>query len=183
MSELIRSTSAAGVDLRPSSDPQFASSYAAAGRMVVIVLRTADGQEVFRDLDFARACLDRLVRLCARGKARVYAYCLMPDQASFLVRIAVGTPVAQFVQRWKSLCYRQRRGSGTDPSFWESGYHQTPVPGSANLLDLAEEIWSKPVKGGLVKNFKDYPLNGSLEWHLGAAGSRGVGKAKRCATD
>lgn len=157
-------------DPRPPGAPRnSASGYAGAGRLVVLVVRTANGEGIFEDLGLARRCLRGLERLCASGRARVYAYCLLPDQARFLIRVAVGTPVPQFVQRWKSLCHRLSRRGATDPSIWEDSYQLTRVSPRANLLELAEEIWSDPVRRGLAASFKEYPLNGSIEWQLGPA--------------
>ena len=96
----------------------------------------------------------------------VHAYCLMPDHVHLLIAVSGAYPLPRLVQRWKSMCYRERRRLGNADTFWQRSFHDRAVRRDEDLRAAALYALNNPVRAGLVKHHREYPLCGSLEWEL-----------------
>ncbi len=125
---------------------------------------TSSRRPVFTDLSFGHACIQRLKELRDAHSTPVHAYCLMPDHVHLLVGSSSTLSLSRLVQSWKSLCYRERRSAGEFEPFWQRGYFDHVVRQEEDLRAAAQYILDNPVRAGLVADFREYPLCGSLEW-------------------
>ena len=141
--------------------------YATEGVTFSVTISTAPRMPIFEDLDLGLACVGMLDRLRSSTDARVHAYCLMPDHVHLLLSASDRISTTAIVQRWKSLCYREwlRRGRGPS-SPWQRSFWDHGLRADEDLLFAARYILNNPVRAGLVADFHDYPLCGSMEWDL-----------------
>jgi putative transposase len=140
--------------------------YKIKGQAFSVTVGLLSRDPLFRDQDLGRACIQILRELRAKHGNPVYAYCLMPDHVHLLVGIGEGVPLTEFVGSWKSLCYQARCDLGNRDKFWQRGFFDRALRGDEDLRATALYILNNPVRKGLVRDFREYPLSGSLEWGL-----------------
>ena len=143
-----------------------AEVYRTEGHVFSVTIGTLSREPVFEDRSFGISCIQILRELRSETGNPVYAYCLMPDHAHLLVGITKGTPLPDFIGRWKSLCYKERRDRGDKSPFWQRSFFDHALRQEDDLRAAALYILLNPVRKGLVENFRRYPLCGSLEWDL-----------------
>ncbi len=144
-----------------------ASVYATEGMVFSITIGTRPRAPIFENLEFGSACIAVLRGLRTATGASVHAYCLMPDHVHLLVGASERISVVAFVQRWKSLCYREWVALGHQPrSPWQRSFWDHGLRVDEDLIAVAKYILRNPVRAGMVDDFHDYPLCGSLEWEL-----------------
>lgn len=140
--------------------------YRQEGRVFLATLCTLGKREVFTDLDFGRRCVGLLVELRrARGNP-VFAYCLMPDHAHLVLGVRRESSLTSFVQAWKSLTTREWRGRRRGQSLWQRSFHDRAQRQHEHLRATCLYVLANPVRKGLVREWREYPLCGSLEWEL-----------------
>jgi len=131
-----------------------------------ITIGTSPRQPVFQDLAFGRACVEELDRVRQQTGHPIFAYCLMPDHVHLLVAATEDVSLPQFIQRWKSVCYKRWREAGGERSFWQRSFYERAIRQKEDLRGVARYILMNPVRAGLVEDFLAYPLSGSFEWEL-----------------
>jgi putative transposase len=140
--------------------------YTEPGRLFSITIGTSPRLPVFADIPFGRECVNLLKDLRDKKGLRVYAYCLMPDHVHLLAAMTSRESISSAVRSWKSLCYRERYRRGNSVRFWQRSFFDRALRDDADFLDAAMYILGNPVRAGIVKEFHDYPLCGSLEFEL-----------------
>jgi REP-associated tyrosine transposase len=128
-----------------------------------VTVGTSPRLPVFDDIPFGLECVRLLREVCLRTDVRLYAYCLMPDHACLLLGVGAKSSLAATVTAWKSLCAQARRQRGSWVPFWQRGYAERALPGPEALRTAARYLLEKPVRAGLVKDFRDYPLCGPFD--------------------
>ncbi|MFP3940686.1 MAG: REP-associated tyrosine transposase [Thermoanaerobaculia bacterium] len=136
------------------------------GRVFLATICTRDGRNVFSAIGFGETCLGLLRELRAARGNPVFAYCLMPDHAHLVVGVHQDCPLPSFVQAWKSLCAKAWRELGGGRSFWQRSFHDRALRRWDHLQSACLYVLANPVRRGLVGDWREYPLCGSLEWEL-----------------
>ena len=140
--------------------------YRQEGRVFLVTLCTLEKKEVFADLDFGRRCVELLAELRRVRGNPVFAYCLMPDHAHLVLGVRGESSLTSFVQAWKSLTTRERRERRRGQSFWQRSFHDRAQRQHEQLRATCLYVLANPVRKGLVREWREYPLCGSLEWEL-----------------
>ena len=138
--------------------------YRVLGRPFSITIGTSPRTAVFSDIDFGCECIELLRGLKDDTGTRVYAYCLMPDHVHLLLGVGPEMSLPNFVGRWKSLCAKARRARMGDGHFWQRSFYDHAIRENRDILETATYILQNPVEAGLVKDFHQYPLCGSMEF-------------------
>jgi REP element-mobilizing transposase RayT len=94
-----------------------ADVYRTEGQVFSVTIGTLSREPVFKDLEFGLGCIEILKDLRAETESPVYAYCLMPDHVHLLAGVTKGAALPDFIGRWKSLCYQERRSRGNKNLF------------------------------------------------------------------
>jgi len=98
-------------------------------------------------------------------RARVYAYCFMPDHVHVLVRTPPETDFLEFVDHFKQLSgHRLRTEIGDGRSVWQPRFYDHALRSSEGVLPTLRYIFANPIRAGIVENANDYPYSGSFEW-------------------
>lgn len=140
--------------------------YAQVGRIFSVTIGTRDRRAVFEDHVFGRRSVELLRRLRIERGNPVYAYCLMPDHVHLLVGPSASSSVVDLVGAWKSLCARAFWTVGGRGTPWQEGFYDRALRREEDLRRAVLYILRNPVREGLVVDYRDYPLSGSLEWDL-----------------
>jgi REP element-mobilizing transposase RayT len=140
--------------------------YLEAGRAFSITIGTSPRTPIFEDQSLGLECIQILMDLREMLDSAVYAYCLMPDHVHLLLGANSNSSISDVVGRWKSLCYRARRQRGYPQPFWQRGFFDRALRREEDVSQAALYILLNPVRKGLVSDFHQYPLCGSLEWEL-----------------
>jgi REP element-mobilizing transposase RayT len=140
--------------------------YRTEGQVFSVTIGTSPRLPIFENLDFGLGCIRILQDLRSETDNPIYAYCLMPDHVHLLVGITRGAALGGFVGPWKSLCYQARCRMGNRDAFWQRSYFDHALRSDEDLRAAALYILLNPVRKGLVKDFRSYPLCGSLEWDV-----------------
>ena len=140
--------------------------YTEPGRPFSITIGTSPRAPVFADVPFGLACVNLLRDVRDKEGLLVYAYCLMPDHVHLLAAMTSRESITSAVKAWKSLCYRERHRRGNPARFWQRSFFDRAIRDDANVLEVAMYVLGNPVRDGLVRDFHDYPLCGSLEFEV-----------------
>ena len=123
-----------------------------AGQVYLLTMVTLNRQAVFAEFQAAR-CLIRTLHAEDRlGRARTWAYVLMPDHLHWLMQLGEHVDLARCVQGVKSLVSRQ-----LGQTVWQPGFHDRAMRKEEDLQALARYIVANPLRAGLVKRVGDYP--------------------------
>jgi REP element-mobilizing transposase RayT len=141
-------------------------AYADLGRVFSITIGTSPRRAIFRDLEFGLECVNLLRELRDNAGLRVYAYCLMPDHVHLLIAVPANGSLSAVVGSWKSRCYQVRRKSGDHRRFWQRSFFDHGLRDNQDIVDVAMYVVGNPVRAGIAKDFREYPLSGSFEFEL-----------------
>jgi REP element-mobilizing transposase RayT len=136
------------------------------GRIFLVTACTRERREIFADVHFGSRCIDALRALADRRGTAVYAYCLMPDHVHLVLGVHPESSLSAFLQAWKSVCTKLWREAGRGKSFWQRGFHERALRRDEHLRAACLYVLANPVRKGLVREWQEYPLGGSLEWTL-----------------
>ncbi|MDQ6892842.1 MAG: transposase [Acidobacteriota bacterium] len=140
--------------------------YADAGRAFSVTVGTSPRRSVFRDVEFGRICIDELASIRKERRIPVYAYCLMPDHVHLLIGVEATAPLSAVIGSWKSRCAHAWRERNRAESFWQRGFYDSAIRTHEDLRRAALYILENPVRAGLVDDFRNYPLVGSMEFDM-----------------
>jgi putative transposase len=117
---------------------------------------------LFTDATVTKVCTTALEEASSKFNATIWAYCLMPDHAHILVKVAEGESLSEFMRHFKQISsFRAKRLTGG--SLWQISYYDRLLRKPEAILDVARYIWENPVRAGLVENRLDYPHSGPRE--------------------
>ena len=142
------------------------STYKEPGRPFSITIGTSPRTPIFTDVPFGLKCVELLESLRDNKGLRIYAYCLMPDHVHLLAAMTSRASLVSTIGSWKSLCYQEHRKRAGAERFWQRSFYDRAIRDNEDLFDAALYVLNNPVRAGLVKDFHDYPLCGSMEFEL-----------------
>jgi putative transposase len=142
------------------------NAYGESGRAFSVTVGTVPRAAIFSDIAFGLECVQLLRELANSFGNPIYAYCLMPDHVHLLLGVREPSPLGKFIGAWKSQCYQLRRRRGHGARFWQRSFHDHGLRTDEGLNAAALYILHNPVRAQLVQDFHNYPLCGSLEFHL-----------------
>ncbi|MCP4903106.1 MAG: hypothetical protein GY906_39585 [bacterium] len=95
-----------------------------------------------------------------QGPVDVFGYCVMPDHLHLLVATG-GTQLSEIVKQLKGRVSRRIRLVDAAVEGWQRGYHDHIVRRNEGLLQTLEYVLMNPVRGGLARNWWEYPYLGT----------------------
>ncbi|AQL39713.1 transposase [Pseudomonas syringae pv. actinidiae] len=105
-----------------------------------------------------RLLVDELRQIQEQQLADSLAWVVMPDHIHWLLQLN-GQSLSRVVQRVKSKsAIAINRAKGCSGPFWQSGFHDISVRNEDSLVNYARYVVANPVRAGLVKSVRDYPL-------------------------
>ncbi|EPM82843.1 REP-associated tyrosine transposase [Pseudomonas syringae] len=129
-----------------------------AGQIYLVTAKTFQRNPVFSDWSMGRLLVDELRQIQEQQLADSLAWVVMPDHIHWLLQLN-GQSLSRVVQRVKSKsAIAINRAKGCSGPFWQSGFHDISVRNEDSLVNYARYVVANPVRAGLVKSVRDYPL-------------------------
>jgi REP element-mobilizing transposase RayT len=138
------------------------ASYAVPGTVWHVSSPTLNRRPIFQVPEMADAVVDALQFQCAKAKADLFVYCVMPDHIHAVV--AIGDidliSIMRDVKSWTTRIWTKRTG---ERRLWQESFHDHGVRRSENMDDLVRYVTENPQRAGLVADWQEYPwVGGSL---------------------
>ncbi|KPX01268.1 hypothetical protein ALO50_100402 [Pseudomonas syringae pv. cerasicola] len=128
------------------------------GQIYLVTAKTLQRKPAFSDWRMGRLFVDELRQVQEQQLADSLAWVVMPDHIHWLLQLNSHS-LSRVVQRVKSKsAITINRASGCSGPFWQSGFHDVSIRTEESLLNFARYIVANPVRAGLVKSVRDYPL-------------------------
>ncbi|EPM68032.1 hypothetical protein A584_19334 [Pseudomonas syringae pv. theae ICMP 3923] len=129
-----------------------------AGQIYLVTAKTFQRNPVFSDWRMGRLLVEELRQIQEQQLADSLAWVVMPDHIHWLLQLN-GQSLSRVVQRVKSKsAIAINRAKGCSGPFWQSGFHDISVRNEDSLVNYARYVVANPVRAGLVKSVRDYPL-------------------------
>ena len=125
----------------------------------MVTINTQRRARFFHRQDIVHLCEEELAAGAERHQFIILAYCFMPDHFHVLLQGAEESRLIPFVQRFKQATgywFKERTGT----TLWQRSFYDHVLRGEEDIGDVAEYIWSNPVRAGLVLDRDDYPYWG-----------------------
>ena len=90
----------------------------------------------------------------------------MPEHSHFLIQPSLTCDLLQFIGQIKNLIQRAVWSLGIRGRIWQRSFHDRFLRRYEAVIPVVRYILSNPVRRGLVKEWRDYPFSGSLEYDI-----------------
>ncbi len=144
-------------------DPEI---YATAGPPCFVTVCTKGKDAVFSHRQLAEDLVALLKTLCEVHEMPLYAYCIMPDHAHFLLSASRTKDIIGFVRDLKSRSTRIAWQHGYRGRIWQRSFYDHFLRQDEDCRLVADYIIHNPVRNGIVRQWSDYPFSGSLVYEL-----------------
>ena len=122
---------------------------------------THNRQSLFDNHAVAGCVRQQILRAATEDGYVVTVYCIMPDHMHLLVEGSdESAKLSDFVKRAKQYSGFHGKNLIGGP-VWQTGYFERVLRESDDTRALVAYILDNPVRKGLVKDARDYPLSGS----------------------
>ena len=117
----------------------------------------------FANCRLGRQVVQSLRRVHERRMAESLAFVVMPDHVHWLVSLG-DAPLAEVMRQVKSHSgfHVKQAILNEQPKFnglvWQTGYHDHALRAEEDLLEVARYLVMNPVRAGLVRSVREYPL-------------------------
>ena len=133
--------------------------FSEANRIYHVSSVTKNRARIFSSFQCGRILVGALRREEEAGRAETLTFVIMPDHFHWLMRLNDGSVLSKCVGRVKSgsarLINKQIRRSG---KFWQDGFHDHAIRAEEDIVDIARYIVANPLRAGIVRSIRDYPL-------------------------
>jgi|TARA_Y100001933_G_scaffold259585_1_gene309788 REP element-mobilizing transposase RayT len=128
-------------------------------RTYLVTTTTAGRVPWFLDFEAGRRVVAALRYCDQAGWCTTWTFVVMPDHLHWLFELGEELPLSTLVGRMKSYASRQvRHVSGGQGRVWQPGYHDHALRREEDLAATARYVVGNPVRAGLVRSVRDYPL-------------------------
>lgn len=128
------------------------------GQIYLVTATTFARERVFAQWLTGRLLVGELKQAHESGLVRSLAWVVMPDHLHWLFELRTGS-LAAVMQRVKSKTAKAvNKAHGRQGKVWQDGYHDKAIRQEKDLVHVARYIVANPVRAGLVKSLRDYPL-------------------------
>ena len=141
-------------------------TYALPGSICSITFCSAGHAVIFSDPAFSRACVSLLVSRAGASGVSIHAYCFMPDHVHLLISPSSTVAIVDFVRDFKSRSTRLARQYGCKGAVWQTSYYDHFLRKDDDVRVAVDYILNNPVRKGIVDEWRQYPLSGSLVYEL-----------------
>lgn len=131
--------------------------HSAPHQIYMITTVTHQRTPLFDDLYIGRCVVNALRQ--AETSAQTLAYVVMPNHLHWLMQLREEASLATTVQLMKTLSARSvNEYNGSKGKVWAKGYYDQALRDEGQVRDFARYIVANPLRSGLVRSIKDYPL-------------------------
>jgi putative transposase len=137
--------------------------YSQPGGIYLLTWITNDRIPWFSDWTLGRIVVSVMRMIHERNDVESLAFVIMPDHAHWLISLG-NSSLSAVMRNTKSrsgyylkqaIC---NRGQSLKEAIWQQGFHDHALRVEESLPDVARYIVMNPVRAGLVKTVRQYPL-------------------------
>ncbi len=127
-------------------------------QVYLITTVTHNRKPLFNDFTLGRIIVRVMKHLHHSERVSSLAFVVMPDHIHWLIQLK-HEGLDKIMHAFKGVSAKQiNQYLGTQGKLWQSGYHDHALRKDEDLAATSRYIVSNPLRAGLVKNIKDYPL-------------------------
>jgi REP element-mobilizing transposase RayT len=116
-------------------------------------------QPLFKDFKYGRVVVNCLRYETEERRLETLAFVVMPDHLHWLFALGNSSSLSECVKNVKSNSARQiNRLRGTREKVWMTAYYDRALRIEEDLAAVARYIVANPLRAGLVRSVRDYPL-------------------------
>jgi REP element-mobilizing transposase RayT len=114
---------------------------------------------VFTDWRRGRLLVNALRWQDSHGHTNTIAFVIMPDHLHWLLALTGTRPLSRVMQSVKRASSRaiNAAAAGSGP-LWQDGFHDHALRREEDLRETARYVVFNPVRAGIVRSLRDYPL-------------------------
>ncbi len=128
------------------------------GQIYLVTATTLDRHPVFNQFVLGRLLVREMRQADEAGLVQSLAWVVMPDHMHWLFELRTHA-LAGVMRSVKSrAAISVNRASGREGRLWQDGYHDRAVRTEQDVINVARYIIANPLRAGLVKNVRNYPL-------------------------
>jgi REP element-mobilizing transposase RayT len=148
---------------RPNGKNLRKGRFSQKGGIYLLTFVTAGRQPWFADWRIGRLVVASIRRAQEQGQAENLAFVVMPDHVHWLVSLGEAD-LAALMRDVKGHSgfhvkkYLLEHGVANPKQIWQEGYHDHALRSEESLTDVARYLVMNPVRAGLVKSVREYPL-------------------------
>ena len=137
--------------------------YSQTGGVYLLTWVTSGREKYFADWVLGRLVVASLRRMHEQSKAESLAFVVMPDHVHWLVTLG-NLPLEDLMRDTKSHSgfyvkrHIEQQGGNAPKAIWQEGYHDHALREEEDILEVARYIVMNPVRAGLVRSVREYPL-------------------------
>jgi putative transposase len=144
-------------------DPEI---YRTPGLPCFVTIATRGKRAIFSDGNLTGDFVALVKGACKQNNIPLYAYCMMPDHAHFLLSVSETKGIIEFVREIKGLSTRLAWQHGYKGAIWQRSFYDHFLRRDEDCMVVARYIIGNPVRSGIVERGEDYPFSGSLVYEL-----------------
>lgn len=128
------------------------------GQVYLVTTVTFGRARLFNDWRLGRLMVAELRHAQDLGLVHSLAWVVMPDHLHWMFELRSGT-LTQLMRRVKSRsAIALNRAIGGQGRLWQEGFHDKALRKEEELLNTARYIVANPLRAGLVRSVRNYPL-------------------------
>jgi len=114
---------------------------------------------LFEDMSCGRAVVDSLRYEHDAGHVESLAFVIMPDHLHWLFSLSGTRSLNVCVNNVKGFSAKNiNKIIGRNGKIWQTGYYDRAIRREEDLEGIARYIVANPLRAGIVKSVRDYPL-------------------------
>jgi putative transposase len=128
-------------------------------RIYLITTVTVARRALFDELQAGRSVVHALRFAAESGWAETLCYVVMPDHLHWMLQLGPRRRLSAVVGSIKSFSARTvNRLTAKQGAVWQPGFHDRALRKEEDLRSVARYVVANPVRAGLVRSVRDYPL-------------------------
>jgi len=142
----------------PHSSRLRAGRYSQSGQIYLLTAVIEDRNPALADWKTGRLLVRQFRQAQTEGLADSLTWVVMPDHFHWLIELK-NSSLPELMLATKSRSAREINAHlGRSGRLWQKGFHDRAIRREEDLLTVARYIIANPIRAGLVKRVRDYPL-------------------------
>lgn len=132
--------------------------YSSENQIYLITTVTHTRKPIFQDFTAGRIIVKTMKSLHDTNQVDSLAFVIMPDHIHWLFQLK-GDLLSNVMKAFKGVSARKiNQHFNTRGKIWQAAYHDRALRKEDDLQNMARYIVANPLRAGLVKTIRDYPL-------------------------
>mgnify|MGYP003646151531 FL=1 len=128
-----------------------------ANQIYLVTIVCYERKTIFENIECGRAVVHELQGI--ETNAKTLCFVIMPDHIHWLMQLNTELELSRCIQKFKgNVTRRLHKRALITGRVWENNFHDSAIRREKDLLATARYVVANPLRAGLVKSLRDYPL-------------------------